>query len=411
MKKPFMFILLCIYAIYLIAGCAAQDLTKRPDVPSTIPAPNTLPPSVMLDDILYISTGEKIPIKVDENEILGKITSSISLTEWPVENGQTNLELLNGTPYAKYENGIIVRWGTEDAWMIFRNRDSIIVELEDKTSDTKSLDTLDEAMKWYLNEKHSHMFLEGDYFAASHRVLDVAELSDNVTIYAHILCEWITLYGEVISGGVGPIAITFKKNNGTYLYEKTLASGKEFFDSPEISQAIKDVAMKASYFEDLRSEVENELADFFRISAITLAQGDLVQLPKEATTSPDDRMAVYANIHPELYGEQDLIYSIYQVVLVQKFTNTVVEVFNIVGQDFDFIWSPDSRYVTATYSGRIWTQIDIIDTVELTTNSLTTFILLTYNYSDTNADESTFAYTPNENRPDNPLISHGNNFK
>ena len=131
-----------------------------------------------------------------------------------------------------------------------------------QTAPISTSNTLDKAMEWYLSEKHSRMYLEGDYFVSSYRILDSKELTDTVIIYAHIHCKWIALDGEVISGGAGPVALSFKKNNDAYLFEKVIVSDKEFFFSPEIPQEVRDMVSDAPYFDEMISEVERDVASF-----------------------------------------------------------------------------------------------------------------------------------------------------
>jgi len=57
------------------------------------------------------------------------------MSEWPTENGQTNMPHLVGSPYAAYEDGFIVRWGDDTLWMLFRSRDTIVAEETPKMPD------------------------------------------------------------------------------------------------------------------------------------------------------------------------------------------------------------------------------------------------------------------------------------
>ena len=127
--------------------------------------------------------------------------------------------------------------------------------------------TLDEAMNFYLQEKEANMYGKGDYFAASYRILDTVELQEGrVKIYAHTLCEWINSYGEVVSGGAGVVAVTFNKDSDIYEYEKV-----DFYDFPQYSDipqkvkdAVEDALLDNSYFEEMRLEVDQDIADFLR---------------------------------------------------------------------------------------------------------------------------------------------------
>jgi len=94
---------------------------------SAPPPLDTLTPAIMLDSILYISTGRVIAIDIDESEVFGRVESSVSMSEWPVENGQTNMPHLVDSPYAAFDDGFIVQW-EDHGWMLFRSRDTVIAE-------------------------------------------------------------------------------------------------------------------------------------------------------------------------------------------------------------------------------------------------------------------------------------------
>ena len=130
-----------------------------------------------------------------------------------------------------------------------------------------------------------------------------------------------------------------------------------------------------------------------------ILEGDTVSLPREAVTSPDGRWAIYQDSYPELLDNQNLIYSIYQVVLVEKSTGTVVKVFDIAGAEYDFTWSPDSRYVAVAYTMRTWGHFAVIDTTEMTAADMP--------YADTvyrkYHDAGEMQYTLHKDRPDGVL--------
>ena len=79
MKKKL--VLLFVACACLLMGCSTP--------PS---AANTLPPSLMINDVLYFYTGEEVSGEIDEDLIAGAITSTVPLTEMPTENGQSNME-------------------------------------------------------------------------------------------------------------------------------------------------------------------------------------------------------------------------------------------------------------------------------------------------------------------------------
>ena len=106
-----------IYFILAVA-CACLLLGCHKPLSST---PNTLPPALMIDDVLYYYTGDEAPVEIDEDLIMGTITSTVSLTEMPTENGQSNMTPLLGCSYAPYEENFVVLM--EENWLIFEIRD------------------------------------------------------------------------------------------------------------------------------------------------------------------------------------------------------------------------------------------------------------------------------------------------
>lgn len=77
-------LLLCILLLIGIGGCGCE----RKDSQNP---PGALVPSLMAEDTLYYTTGIEIKIKINESEYIGEITSVVSLTQWPEENGQANI--------------------------------------------------------------------------------------------------------------------------------------------------------------------------------------------------------------------------------------------------------------------------------------------------------------------------------
>lgn len=88
-------------------------------------------------------------------------------------------------------------------------------------------------------------------------------------------------------------------------------------------------------------------------------------IPGSAIYSPDGNWAVWSNVQEDLRDGNGLFYSVYQVLLYHTQTGKVT-VFDIVGGDFDFLWSGNSRFIAVTYSGRVWTHFSIVDTMTLT---------------------------------------------
>jgi len=110
-----LFILTCIVLLYVVRGCGMKEV-----VPET---PNVLFPAIMIDDIIYGTTGKVMAIEIDEAEYLGRITSVVDIRQLPTENGQGNLALLEDAPYAKYGEGFVVLM--EGKWILFEIRDVV----------------------------------------------------------------------------------------------------------------------------------------------------------------------------------------------------------------------------------------------------------------------------------------------
>ncbi len=143
-----------------------------------------------------------------------------------------------------------------------KTEDSSSLNISSNTaSQTEKPTTLDDAVKWYLNEKEASKYSKGQHFVSAYRILDTEETSDSVTVYTHILCEWISSSGETVSGGAGLISITFKNNNNAYEYEKSVSyDGQQIPGASEIPQKVKDAVKDAAYFPEMRTEVENRVA-------------------------------------------------------------------------------------------------------------------------------------------------------
>jgi hypothetical protein len=111
-KRIALFILAVVCAC--LAGCGK---------PAPTPAvPNALPPSLMLDEVLYYYTGNAVSEEMDEDASMGTIASTVPLSEMPTENGQTNMTHLLGCPYAQYGENVVVLM--EEQWMLFETRDT-----------------------------------------------------------------------------------------------------------------------------------------------------------------------------------------------------------------------------------------------------------------------------------------------
>lgn len=106
---------LCLVMIVLgLSGCHKEESS-----PNT---PNTYPPSVMYNGDIYCTTGKQIVGEVAEDAIIGRITSTVSLTQWPEEDGQANFDGLD-SPYAITSDGFVVLFNNE--WTLFELEEEI----------------------------------------------------------------------------------------------------------------------------------------------------------------------------------------------------------------------------------------------------------------------------------------------
>lgn len=78
-------------------------------------APKKPTDAIMVDDIVYYSTGQEMPVEFDESSI----RKIISYTEGvPTQNGQANFDPELGNQYAKYGEDIAVLLNHE--WVHFK---------------------------------------------------------------------------------------------------------------------------------------------------------------------------------------------------------------------------------------------------------------------------------------------------
>lgn len=83
-------------------------------------APDACVPSVMYDGGIYCTTGKQMPGEIAEDAIIGRITSTVSLSQWPEEDGQANFDGLD-SPYAITSDGFVVL--LENEWTLFELRE------------------------------------------------------------------------------------------------------------------------------------------------------------------------------------------------------------------------------------------------------------------------------------------------
>lgn len=74
-------------------------------------------PMVMVEEHLYLDTGEKMLVEIDDSSIIDTITSEVDGSEIPTQNGQSNFGCV-GAEYAYCDEGIVVMINNE--WQFFR---------------------------------------------------------------------------------------------------------------------------------------------------------------------------------------------------------------------------------------------------------------------------------------------------
>lgn len=76
------------------------------------------PAAIMVNDIIYYSTGEQLSGEVDENAVIGSIT--LYTDKLPAKNGETNFNRDLDSEYAFTDEGLAVRIDNE--WILFEQR-------------------------------------------------------------------------------------------------------------------------------------------------------------------------------------------------------------------------------------------------------------------------------------------------
>ena len=138
-QKFFMCCIGCLLAL-LVNGCGSADLwannsdpaeTADPPVESTVNDADVtwaLPPMIMVEGELYQDIGlPKHNITVEDDQILGYISSVVSITDVPKQDGEANYEI-SGAPYARwsdadYPDAIIVYH--DRAWYLCVRQDQL----------------------------------------------------------------------------------------------------------------------------------------------------------------------------------------------------------------------------------------------------------------------------------------------
>lgn len=109
MKRKSLLILFFIFTILLSTSCNKSE--------------EVLHEMIMVKGEVWKNTGFAMNIQVDEDEIIGEITSTVKSTEIPTENDQANFEI-KGYKYSMYGKNIIV--SIDNEWTLFLKEEDFI---------------------------------------------------------------------------------------------------------------------------------------------------------------------------------------------------------------------------------------------------------------------------------------------
>ena len=117
-------IVICLAALFWITIETNPEIATRlgyasgPGKPfEVIPdTPNAMVPSIVYEGNLYRTTGKQIPAEVDDSAIVGRISSVVSLSQLPSNEGEANFGEV-GDPHARTSDGLLVIMGHE--WVLF----------------------------------------------------------------------------------------------------------------------------------------------------------------------------------------------------------------------------------------------------------------------------------------------------
>jgi hypothetical protein len=109
MKKILSFLVLVLFFIITITACGNKEVEGK--------MLGDRIPMIMVEEYLYLYTGEKIPVEIDDKAIIGNITSEVAGSEIPTQNGQSNFGCV-GSEYAYFDDGIAVMINNE--WQYFK---------------------------------------------------------------------------------------------------------------------------------------------------------------------------------------------------------------------------------------------------------------------------------------------------
>lgn len=109
MKHNLSFLVLVLFFIITITACGNKEVEEK--------MLGDRIPMIMVEEYIYLDTGEKMPVEIDDMAILGNITSEVAGSEIPTQNGQSNFGCV-GSKYAYFDDGIAVMINNE--WQYFK---------------------------------------------------------------------------------------------------------------------------------------------------------------------------------------------------------------------------------------------------------------------------------------------------
>ncbi len=86
------------------------------------------------------------------------------------------------------------------------------------------------------------------------------------------------------------------------------------------------------------------------------------KIPSGAILSPDGKWAAASRVRKEYESDQGVYERIEEALLFDAKKDKLLKTYDIVGINFSFCWSANSRFAAASFYGRTWGSFQIIDT-------------------------------------------------
>ena len=128
MRKKLMHVM-TVFVLLCSVGCGSSPTnveyqTSQPETLSIVEpeAPNAKIPTVMINGILFEQCWNIVTFDDNDVNIDGTITSSVSISQLPSIDDQSNLDFMLGAPYVMHEDGVAVFMDYQQEWSLFRPR-------------------------------------------------------------------------------------------------------------------------------------------------------------------------------------------------------------------------------------------------------------------------------------------------